>query len=193
MNIKQVLDWKVKFLKGGCEALRGGVHKCIKFLNTSCTKIQTIDSKLAKAIEVLSAEEICLVSHLLENYRNLTEKQFKEIQAVTNEERKECEETLRRKKLLIEAECSTLDYGIEEKMHSTAEPINISTAIENQISCIIDKNEGCEVKTSNIEEKRTEAKQESAPTVQSAQALKEDMSGIIKNREKPSGIYTVWD
>ncbi|CAG8835371.1 46209_t:CDS:1, partial [Gigaspora margarita] len=63
--------------------------------------------------------------------------------------------------------------------------MNISTAIENQIPCIIDKNESCEVKTSNTEEKKTEATQELALTAQNAQVLKEDMSSIKKNREKP--------
>ncbi|CAG8678007.1 18167_t:CDS:1, partial [Gigaspora margarita] len=65
------------------------------------------------------------------------------------------------------------------------EPINISTAVENQILCIINKNEICEVKTSNIEEKKTETTQELVITAQSAQVLKEDMSGTKKNREKP--------
>ncbi|CAG8838743.1 15089_t:CDS:1, partial [Gigaspora margarita] len=47
-------------------------------------------------------------------------------------------------------------------------------AVENQIPCIINKNESCEVKTSNIEEERTEAIQELAVIVQNAQVLKED-------------------
>ncbi|CAG8850562.1 26576_t:CDS:1, partial [Gigaspora margarita] len=57
--------------------------------------------------------------------------------------------------------------------------------VENQTPCIIDKNKSCEVKTSNIEEKKTEATQEIALIAQSAQVLKEDMNGIKKNREKP--------
>ncbi|CAG8848047.1 13897_t:CDS:1, partial [Gigaspora margarita] len=36
------------------------------------------------------------------------------------------------------------------------------TAVENQIPCIINKNESYEVKTSSIEEKKTEAIQELA-------------------------------
>ncbi|CAG8850281.1 6652_t:CDS:1, partial [Gigaspora margarita] len=54
-------------------------------------------------------------------------------------------------------------------------------------------NESYEVKTSNIEEKKTEATQELVLMAQSIQVLKEDINIIKKNREKPNGIYTVWD
>ncbi|CAG8697819.1 23457_t:CDS:2, partial [Gigaspora margarita] len=66
-----------------------------------------------------------------------------------------------------------------------AELLNISMAVENQTPCIIDKNKSCEVKTSNIKEKKTKATQKIALIAQSAQVLKEDMSGIKKNKEKP--------
>ncbi|CAG8846515.1 8632_t:CDS:1, partial [Gigaspora margarita] len=72
----------------------------------------------------------------------------------------------------------------------TVESLNISTAVENQIPCIINKNESFEVKTSNTKEKKPEATQELAITAQSTQVLKEDLSIVKKNREKLNRIYT---
>ncbi|CAG8854573.1 37451_t:CDS:1, partial [Gigaspora margarita] len=55
----------------------------------------------------------------------------------------------------------------------TVESMNISTVVENQIPCIINKNGSFKVKTSNIEEEKPKATQELAIIAQSAQVLKE--------------------
>jgi len=128
MNIQQVPEWKVNFLKDGCVALRTGVQGCMNYLKKACTKVQVVDKEIAKAIESLSAEEVCLIRHLLENYRALTEKQLKEIQNNTKEGKSTLEKTQARKEALLDAECGTLDYGIEEKMGTKMEGVEINTS-----------------------------------------------------------------
>src|SRR6185437_2804668 len=128
MNIQQVPEWKVNFLKNGCVALRTGVQECMNYLKKACTKVQVVDKEIAKAIESLSAEDVCLIRHLLENYRALTEKQLKEIQNNTKEGKSILKKTQARKEALLDAECGTLDYGIEEKIGIKMEGVEISTS-----------------------------------------------------------------
>src|SRR5260363_293769 len=114
MNNQLVPDWKIRFLKGGCQALRRGVHECTKYLNRHCTRVQIVDTEIAQAIQIISAEEICIIRHLFENYRKITQKQLKEIQEEEVEDKISKEKVQLRKKCLLEMECGTTDYGIEE-------------------------------------------------------------------------------
>ena len=90
------------------------MHECTKYLNRHCTRVQIVDTELAQAIQVISAEEICIIRHLFENYRKITEKQLKEIQEEDVGEKSSKEKLQLRKKYLLETECGTTDYGIEE-------------------------------------------------------------------------------
>ena len=51
MNIQQVPDWKIKFLKGGYYVLKCSVYECIKYLNKTCTKAQIVNVEIARAIQ----------------------------------------------------------------------------------------------------------------------------------------------
>src|SRR5260363_345259 len=114
MNNQLVPDWKIRFLKGGCQALRRGVYECTKYLNRHCTRVQIVDTELAQAIQIISAEKICIIRHLFENYRKIMKKQLKEIQKEEVGEKSSKEKLQLRKKCLLETKCGTTDYGIEE-------------------------------------------------------------------------------
>jgi len=111
----QVPEWKVGFLKKGCQAIKYGGTGCLDLLKRECVRTQIVDQELAKAIQTITAEEICIIRHFLECYTKLSEKQLGEIQRKESKESVDSTEAKNQARIetLLQLECGTIDYGTQ--------------------------------------------------------------------------------
>ena len=58
MNPYLVPDWKVNFLKKGCQAIRVGARSCIDLRRRECKNVQIIDKESPAAVQTITAEEV---------------------------------------------------------------------------------------------------------------------------------------
>jgi len=142
MNPYLVPDWKVNFLKKGCQAIRLGARSCIDLLRRECKNVQIIDKEISVAVQTITAEEVYIIRQLIENYPKITEHQLKLIK----EDKRQTYDQ-RRKGLLLEAESGFIDYGIEEmeeqrKVQTEQMSIDIEVYKENvsKVSMDLDSN-----------------------------------------------------
>ena len=84
----------------------------MKLLSRGCNKIQIIDKEIADAVQVISAEEICIIRQLIEYYPKITEKQLREIKEFSKQDNQQ-----KRRFLLLDSEAGHFDYGIEEQLN----------------------------------------------------------------------------
>ncbi|CAG8476882.1 45376_t:CDS:2, partial [Gigaspora margarita] len=120
------------------QAIRSGARSCIDLLKKEYKQTQIIDQEISDAVQTITAKEVYIIRQLVKNYPKIMEKQLKLIKEDKRQTNKQ-----KRKALLLEAESSVIDYGIEEmeeQRKTQTEQISINTEFykENPLKVLME-------------------------------------------------------